>query len=71
MAVAIDTRGRLQAGVPQELFKARFYISGAGAERPSYAATKDGQRFLINAIAAEAEPSSVTVILNWPAAVQR
>jgi Tol biopolymer transport system component len=71
MAVALETRGDFHAGVPQQLFKARFYTTGAGVDRPSYDATRDGQRFLINSIAEEMASSPVTVIVNWPAIVRR
>lgn len=72
MAVVLQTQGEFQAGVPQELFKTRFYSAGAGAgDRPSYAATKNGQQFLINTITADTMSSPVTVIVNWPAIARR
>jgi dipeptidyl aminopeptidase/acylaminoacyl peptidase len=72
MAVAIDAIGDFTAGVPQALFQAgaptfnfATSVMTSGTSQ-SYAVTKDGQRFLVNAKPAAVAP--LTVLLNWPAA---
>src|SRR5262249_3068891 len=39
--------------------------------RTSYAVTPDGQRVLINSIADNAPPPSITVIVNWQGLLKR
>ena len=69
MAVPIDATGQFDAGVPQALFP----IGRARAFDASqvYAVTKDGKRFLVNARPEQSSAAPLTVVVNWPAAVQR
>ena len=39
--------------------------------RWTYAATPDGQRFLVETPLPNADPSTITVILDWPAALDK
>ena len=66
MTAATDTTGDLTAAVAKPLFPTGS--SFTGNLRP-YAVTRDGQRFLIPV--PRKEPDSITVVLNWPAAVDK
>ena len=69
MAVSTQTAGELTAGTPQALFPTGLVLNGLPLFNRGhvYAATKDGQRFLVNARLPEAAP--LTVIVNWSASV--
>ena len=66
MAVAVSSFSDFSAGPARALFKLRINDRGVRSDRP-FAAARDGQRFLVN-VTREAVPSSVSVVLNWPAA---
>jgi hypothetical protein len=68
MATTIDTSRQFEAGVPQALFPSRSPNTVLG--RRSYAVTRDGKRFLIPALQ-DATSSPLTVVVNWPALVQK
>ena len=70
MAVAITTGASFQHGPAVPLFATRV-TDFANPYRTSYAVASDGQRFLINSIAENATPSSVTVIVNWPVLLRK
>ena len=59
----------LETGTPLALFPVR--IAGAGDTvacvfcKQNYAASSDGQRFLVNLAADESAASHITIILNW------
>ncbi len=64
MAVEIRTAGSdVQAGIPKALFS--ISLRGGNA-RNKYAASADGQRFLIDAPLGRESLSPTTVVLNWP-----
>jgi Tol biopolymer transport system component len=67
MAVALKLEAdSVEPSTPRELFRLPF----VDTVRPSYAATADGQRFLVRATPAQAgEP--LTVIVNWPALLKK
>ena len=68
MAVPIDATDHFEAGVPQALFPTgamTFTISQV------YAATKDGKRFLVNAMPQQSSVTPLTVLVNWTAAIQK
>jgi serine/threonine protein kinase len=74
MAVSIATSDSLQAGVPVPLF--RFdgglpAVSSGLVTLTTYAATKDGKRFLVSSQAQESFARPLSVILNWPATIHR
>jgi hypothetical protein len=68
MAVSVDgTRQPFDVGVPQQLF-----ATAAGpATGRQYVAAKDGQRFLILMQMPQPTVEAITVIVNWPAAIQK
>jgi Tol biopolymer transport system component len=72
MAVAIDGRGQLEAGVPQTLFDAAVGGVGGTNMDQSYVVTKDGQRFLVNRRSLSSTSAApLTVVVNWPATLQK
>lgn len=50
--------------VPKALFQARVPV-GVNSRRTHYVPNRDGQRFLISTPAGDAQPTPVTVVLNW------
>jgi hypothetical protein len=66
MAVPVKTTGGFEAGAPHMLFQ-----SSPDPLYPnlgmSYAVTRDGQRFLVNAAMDERRNSPITIITNWTA----
>jgi Tol biopolymer transport system component len=70
MAASIDTTRQFSSGVPVPLFFAetRAAVGGIG---PQFAVTRDGQRFLIIAIAQHVREIPLTAIVNWPATLPK
>jgi eukaryotic-like serine/threonine-protein kinase len=69
MAAAVTTEGTsFQVGEVQRLFEARRREGGYG-----YDVAPDGQRFLVNTLLEDASQSSqpLTLLVNWPALLQR
>ena len=52
-------------GVTQALFQTRRGVARGPLLFSNYAPAADGQRFLVNAMAAEVPPMPITVTLNW------
>ena len=69
MAVTVRTDAGFSASAPRALFTLRTRKGGARTERV-YAASTDGQRFLVN-VTREDAPSPVSVFLNWPATLPK
>jgi hypothetical protein len=47
------------------LFAAHVGSVAQGIARPQFAATADGQRFVLNTLSDEANLSPITVVVNW------
>ncbi len=77
MAVAIDTTGRVDVGTPQALFSTGvdntgFNTGQSASLGQTYAVSKDGQRFLVNARTPQSgSVPPLNVVVNWMAAIQR
>ncbi len=56
---------KLAGGPPEAMSSERLF--DAGAEIRAYDVTMDGQRFLLNLPAADAEQQPITVLVNWQA----
>jgi serine/threonine protein kinase len=57
-------------GPPRQLFQTR--VPGSVYQnRTHYVPSRDGQRFLINTLAADVPPVSITVVLNWTAGLKK
>jgi hypothetical protein len=69
MAAPIDASGQFTPGVPQALFPtaAQIFNNSQG----QYAVTKDGKRFLVNAIPQQSGAAPLTVVLNWTATIRK
>jgi hypothetical protein len=69
MAVTVSS-GAAPFGVPQPLFQTDVH-AGVNVLRTHYVPSRDGSRFLINTRSREVAPVSITVVLNWPAALKK
>jgi hypothetical protein len=61
------------SGVPKVLFELNVISTafpGGGSQLP-YAATRDGQRFIVNTILGDSSQVPITVVLNWTADLKR
>ena len=71
VAREVDTSGdRFDAGPDPVLFSVHVPASTLGT-RSTYAAARDGQKFLVNTWDAGAAIVPITLVVNWPATVQR
>jgi hypothetical protein len=65
MSVTVDAAGAFQATRPMRLFETAEVVRG-------YDASSDGQRFILNlGTAPDRAASALTVVLDWPALLQR
>lgn len=68
MAVTVNaTATGFDAGVPAPLFDVRSPEVVAAPFFHHYAASADGQRFLVNTMAQDSTALPITVVLNWAA----
>jgi len=65
MAVPVTLGSSFEHGAPKALFRTRI-TAFANPFRTTYAVSRDGQRFLINAPADDGAMPSLTVVVNWP-----
>ena len=69
MAVAVGAGRSFDAGLPRALFSSNVWRL---AVNQVYAVSKDGQRFLVNAVPQKpGDAAPLTVVLNWTAAITR
>ncbi len=71
MAASTGASREFSTGQPQALFVTGARIGGAGSRGQVYAVTKDGKRFLVNARPQQSTVSPLTVVVNWPATIQK
>jgi Tol biopolymer transport system component len=73
--VAVDVASTAQGftvGSARSLFETRPRITAfGGISAYPYDVTADGQRFLVNTLVEEASPEPITLLLNWPALLQK
>ena len=60
-----------EVGTPQALFQTRRPMTRGPLFFGNYAPDADGQRFLVNTIAADAPLNAISVALNWTAVLQK
>jgi len=65
MAATVETEGQFESGVPVPLFRVATATPAAGGATRQYAVSKDGRRFLVNAIQQQHSATPLTVIVNW------
>jgi Tol biopolymer transport system component len=70
MAVAVRTQGTFAPGAVTALFKTALPTTITGY-RMDYVPSADGQRFVMKVPVENARPPSITVVLNWPALLQK
>jgi len=70
MSVALTAADVVKARRPTELFRTQIPPNRQTLST-SYAATSDGQRFLVPTAVGDPPEAAVTVILNWARALQR
>ena len=73
MAVEVNgARSAFTSGIPKVLFELNVIniFPGGGATIP-YAATRDGQRFIVNTVVGDSSLVPITVVLNWTADLKR
>ena len=70
MAVPVTLTRGFERGVPHELLRMPITTAQLNAYRSNYAATADGQRFLVSATAPGEGSSPVTILLNWIDAIR-
>ena len=68
MAVPIHSGATLVAGNAKVLFNTRTLPPSV--YRTNYDVSQDGQRFLMKSVAGDAAPHSITVLVNWRAALK-
>jgi hypothetical protein len=67
MVVDVIARGaELQIGASRPLMPASVRPTGQGLP---YVPSPDGQRFLLNTIARDPSSVSLSLVINWPAAI--
>jgi len=72
MSVAIESLAPFRVGRPARLFSVGpVPVARDGNRGPVYDVTADGRRFLVTLPSGEPASSRITVVLNWPAALQR
>lgn len=67
MAVEVKRGATFEADLP----KALFDLAAAKASRSDYAASADGQRFLLLRTLREPAPAPFSVVVNWTADAPR
>ena len=74
MSVAVRSNGaKFEAEVPKALFDARLPITVTGGNSTfiPYAVSADGQRFLITVGVSDRALAPITLLVNWPAALNK
>jgi len=69
--VTADSSLAFAAGTPTPLFQVKMIPLPPTQPRLQYAATANGNRFLVNTVVEPASPSPITVVLNWAAGLKR
>ena len=71
MATPLTIGANFDAGAPVELFQTNPRPLVTNKDLFVYGVSRDGQRFLVNTQAKEAETESMTVILDWTAKLNK
>ena len=71
MAAPVTTGAKFDSGTPVALFSATPRQRAARTELFVYDVSRDGQRFLINTQVKQAETQPMSVVLNWPAKLNK
>ena len=71
MAAPVTIGVHFDAGTPVALFQATPRQPVANFDLFVYDVSRDGQRFLINTPVKQAETTPMSIVLNWPAKLQK
>jgi hypothetical protein len=71
MAVPVTTGAKFDPGTPITLFQATPRQPVTNADLFVYDVSQDGQRFLINTSVKQTESAPMSVVLNWPAKLNK
>jgi eukaryotic-like serine/threonine-protein kinase len=71
MAAPVTTEAKFDAGTPAALFQASPRQPILPFDLFVYDVRQDGQRFLINTPVKQAETTPMSIILNWPAKLNK
>jgi hypothetical protein len=71
MAAFVTTGATLDAGAPTAVFQANPREGLATSEQVSYDISKDEQKFLINTHQKQGDVMPMSVVLNWPAKLNK
>jgi serine/threonine protein kinase len=71
MAASVTTGTNFDTRAPMALFQANPREGIATSEQVSYDISKDGQRFLINTQQKQGDSMPMSVVLNWPAKLNK
>jgi len=71
MAVQVTTGANFDAGTPAALFQTTPRQPVLVSDLFGYDVSRDGQRFLINTQVKQAESTPMSVVLNWPAKLDK
>ena len=71
MAAPVTAGNKFDAGTPVSLFQATPRQAVSSTDMFVYDVSRDGQRFLINTQVKQAEAQPMSVILNWPAKMNK
>jgi len=70
MAVEVKPGPSFEAGHPRTLFETPYRLPGR-LGLPGFDVSADGQKFLLVTPAGESAPPPMTLVVNWPAALER
>jgi Tol biopolymer transport system component len=71
MAVRVEAGSRFRPGPPTLLFQTRVPGFSTPYRNNTYAASADGQRFLVNTTVSDGPSTAINVILDWPALLRK
>jgi hypothetical protein len=71
MAVPVTTGAKFDAGTPVALFQATPRQPVSFNDQFVYDVARDGQRFLVNTQIKQADTTPMSIILNWPAMLNK
>jgi Tol biopolymer transport system component len=70
MSATVGVTASLEVGSPKPLFQVQIINDPAHRHRGRYAASSDGQRFLVLIKVADPKPVAINVVYNWTAALR-
>ena len=71
MAAPVTGGANFDSGSPVALFQATPRQPVSSRDQFAYAVSRDGQRFLVNTQVKHAETTPMSIILNWPAKLNK